>query len=105
MYIFTAIEITKKKLESNRERSIQFAKEIIKPKIKNDIKNNVINNNYSSNNDGYDDNNDNFGNDKYINDKDEYGMTNENANKLSELQNKHLNSKRNIEAIRKSMGM
>lgn len=82
------VQMTKKKLESSRERANQFAKKIPKPvtvKLK--------------------------GSPDGRGEEDEmgcgFGMSagEEKASKLEELQAKHLESKRNIEAMRRSMGM
>jgi Jhy protein len=83
------VQMTKKKLESSRERANQFAKKIPKPAI---VK-------PKGSPDGR------------VEEDDEmlcgFGMSagDEKASKLEELQAKHLESKRNIEAMRRSMGM
>ena len=86
----SGVQISKKKLESNRERAIQFAKNIPRPVIKGkEMK-------------SFDADDDDIadrlmcGNDYVVDQK---------AFKLEELQAKHLESKRSIDAMRKQMGM
>lgn len=82
------MQMTKKKLESSRERANQFAKKIPKPVV---VK--------PKNSPGGGGEEDEMGCD--------FGMSlgDEKASKLEELQAKHLESKRSIEAMRKTMGM
>ena len=82
------MEIEKKKLESKRQKAIEFAKNIPKPKIPQKEKN--FNNEQLNHNKGGD-----F----------EMGEGYEEDLKLQELEAKHLNGKKQIEAIRKAMGM
>jgi Jhy protein len=86
------VQMTKKKLESSRERANQFAKKIPKP---------VTVKPKGGSPDGRGEGEE----------EDEivcgFGISagDEKASKLEELQAKHLESKRNIEAMRRSMGM
>ena len=101
------IEISKKKLESKRERGLKFSKHIPKPLIKTNITettNNMSNRSY----DGYGDENGGGGeilDDSYMRRNDEYGMSYEKASRLQELESKHNESKRNIDSIKKSLGL
>ena len=90
----SGIEISRRKLESNRERAMKFAKHIPKPSIK-------------SKTDGVGSgkiDEEGTTDDMYLQ-ADEYGQSYEKASKLQELQAKHEDSRRNVQAIRKSMGM
>lgn len=90
------VQLCKRRLESNRERAIQFSRGIPKPvnKSKNDNaerksrEEDEIEEKFAKNSD-----------------HDEWGLSDAKAAKLRELQLKHLESKKNIEAMRKTMGM
>jgi hypothetical protein len=83
------VEINKsmQKLVSKRTKAIEFAKQIPKPKAKTSVASEV----------------DNSGID--VNEKDVYGTTNDDAQRLAELEMKHEEKRRQIEAIKRSMGM
>ena len=88
----SGVQISKKKLESNRERAIQFAKNIPRPAIKGkEMKSFDV------------DDEDDMA-DRLMSGS-EYGVGDQKAFKLEELQAKHLESKRSIDAMRKQMGM
>ena len=94
----SGVEISRRKLESNRERAMQFAKHIPKPLIK--LKG-------DGSGKGEEDGTgtgERTTDDVYLQ-ADEYGQSYEKASKLQELQAKHEDSRRNVQAIRKSMGM
>ena len=90
------VQLCKRRLESNRERAIQFSRGIPKPinKSKNDIA--------ERKNGEEDEVEESFAKNS---NHDEWGLSDEKAAKLRELQLKHLESKKNIEAMRKTMGM
>ena len=81
------IEIAQKKQESKRQKAIEFAKNIPKPKA-----------NKSKDQEGA--NNDDEGGGQF-----QMGEGYEEDIKLQELEAKHVNSKKQIEAIRKAMGL
>lgn len=82
------MEIAQKKLESKRSKAMEFAKNIPKPKIKAAP---VV--------DAVDESEVNGGG------RFEMGEGYESEIKLQELEAKHLNKKKQIEAIRKAMGL
>jgi Jhy protein len=100
-----SIEVTKKRLESNRERALNFAKNVPKPKVK------------TSSGSGGDEEQtgarggvgcgENYGDDDedHLLAPDEFGTSFEEAARLQELQAKHQESRRKIEAIKRSMGI
>lgn len=90
----SGVQISKKKLESNRERAMQFAKNIPRP---------VVKGKEMKSSDGDGDDEDDMA-DRLMSGSD-YGVIDQNAFKLEELQAKHLESKRSIDAMRKQMGM
>lgn len=92
----SGVEISRRKIESNRERAMQFAKQIPKPvnKLKVDGIGRVEEDGTGTGS----------GADLYLQ-SDEYGQSYEKATRLQELQAKHEDSRRNVQAIRKSMGM
>jgi hypothetical protein len=92
----SGVQITKKKLESNRERGMQFAKQINKPKLKNEKPIDSI---------GIENEDEDMYDDSYMRAPNEFGMSYEKESKLQELQAKHLDSRKNIAAIKKSMGV
>lgn len=102
------IEISKKKLESNRERALQFSKHIPKPKAKSTADVDVIvgtRKNTGRYGDDDDEDEDDRYDDSYVRATDKYGQTYESATRMQELQAKHNDNRRNIAAIKKSMGL
>ena len=96
------MQVSKRRLESNRERAIQFSRGVPKPAIK--LKNSNSNSNAKregSEEEEGDDNNDEDDDDG----GDGWGLSSAKASKLRELQLKHLESKKNIDAMKRSMGM
>ena len=105
--------MTKKRLESNRERALQFSKHVPKPKTKADMDGGEIGNGggggglrktndyHDDDDDGYDDGYD----DSYVKANDQYGPSYESAMRLQVLQAKHNDNRRNIQAIKKSVGI
>ena len=90
------VQLCKRRLESNRERAIQFSRGIPKPVIK--LKNDAgerkggevdeVEERFMKNSD-----------------ENEWGLSDTKASKLRDLQLKHLESKKNIDAMRRAMGM
>ena len=112
------IQISEQKFSSNRQKAIEFSKNIPKPKVKcrdsnNDGKHRTIKNNDYD--DGDNDDNDDDGNYDYNNGVDRnvgnskdsftFGVTNKEENRILELEAKHKQNKLQMEAIRKSLGM
>ena len=103
--------MTKKRLESNRERALQFSKHVPKPKTKAELEGGEIGNGgggrktndyHDDDDDGYDDGYD----DSYVKAaNDQYGPSYESAMRLQVLQAKHNDNRRNIQAIKKSVGI
>ena len=87
------MEIAHKKLESKRQKAIEFAKNIPKPKI-------PAAKDCNSKLTGYEEEEGGVGNSGF-----DMGEGYEDELKLQELEAKHVNSKKQIEAIRKAMGM
>jgi hypothetical protein len=96
----TSIAITKKKIDSNRERALEFAKRIPKPKLKTagSGKDEAAVGAGERMDDGFD-----VGN--MQDDMDCYGVSYAEASKLQELESKHLENRRHVEAIKKAMGL
>jgi hypothetical protein len=88
--------INRKKLESKRERALQFAKNVPKPKLK--AQQEYECGTYDD--DGYDDG---FGMGKQSAAPDLYGMEHEHASRLDDLEAKHNDAKAQVEAIKRSM--
>jgi len=110
------IQISEHKFSSNRQKAIEFSKNIPKPKVKSSDSNDKksrdkkYNDNNNNGNDSYYDNNDDDygGGDNHtdnVNSKDTYGITYKEENRILELEAKHKQSKLQMEAIRKSLGM
>lgn len=89
-----AIEIQKQveKSASKRSKALEFAKQIPKPKLKESLSDDYR---MVDPNQGEPDSHE----------KDIYGLTADESNKLSELELKHLEKKKQIEAIKKSLRM
>ena len=90
------VQVSKRRLESNRERAIQFSRGVPKPVIK--LKNDAV----EKRGDEESEKEERFM--KSSND-DEWGLSDAKAAKLRELQLKHMESKKNIDAMRRAMGM
>ena len=105
----SGVEMCRKKMESNRERGMQFAKQIPRPSSLKTKSETATNSNSNSNSNGDRDRGhsleDEEGCEGFLTRNDEYGMPYDKASKLQELQAKHEDSRRNVQAIRKSMGM
>ena len=114
------IQISEQKFSSNRQKAIEFSKNIPKPKVKsrdsNDdgkhrtIKNNDYDNGDNDDNDGDGDYYDNNGGGRNggngnVKDSFTFGVTNKEENRILELEAKHKQNKLQMEAIRKSLGM
>ena len=97
------ILISEQKIQSNRQKAIEFSRNIPKPKVKSRDNNeyNLRNREKGNDGDNYDDNFD----DHNDNCKDNYGITNKEENRILELEAKHKQNKIQMEAIRKSLGM
>ena len=93
------VQVSKRRLESNRERAIQFSRGVPKPaiKLKNTNSNSTAERKGSEEEEGDEDDN--------KDDDDGWGLSSAKASKLRELQLKHLESKKNIDAMKRSMGM
>jgi hypothetical protein len=78
--------VAKSKVDSKREKMLEFAKNIPKPKIKPDLKAPEFEHGYMMA-------------------PDKFGMPFEDASKLQELEAKHIESQAQVEAIKKSLGM
>ena len=101
----SGVEVSRKKMESNRERGMQFAKQIVKPVKKDNVNGGGGGDRgRGGDRDGEYGGDDMNGEEGFMRGTDEYGMPHEKASKLQELQAKHEESRRNVEAIRKSMG-
>ena len=104
------IEMTKKRLESNRERALQFSKHVPKPKTKGDTEGGETGNGGVRKTNDYHDDDDDYDNDGYDDSyvkaaNDQYGPSYESAMRLQVLQAKHNDNRRNIQAIKKSVGI
>ena len=108
------VQVSKRRLESNRERAIQFSRGIPKPAIK--LKNSNSNSNAERKGDeeeeGEEEIEERFRRKNHSNNDDDdddydggWGLSSAKASKLRELQLKHLESKKNIDAMKRSMGM
>ena len=85
------IQKATEKISSKRTKALEFARHIPKPNV-----------NSKETEEDYVENN---GQCDKLDDKDVYGLTSSEANRISELETKHLEKKKQIEAIKKSMGM
>jgi hypothetical protein len=118
------IEITKKRLESNRERALQFAKQVPKPKAKGgaegagatavgprgrdyDDYGNGRGGRGGGGGNGYgdDDDDDDAYDDSYVVAPEKFGPSYESATRLQELQAKHNDNRRNIQSLKKALGV
>ena len=101
------VQVSKRRLESNRERAIQFSRGIPKPAIK--LKNSNSNAEMKGDEEeeeGDEEIEERFRRKNHNDDDDDgWGLSSAKASKLRELQLKHLESKKNIDAMKKSMGM
>lgn len=87
------LDVAKKQQESKRQRGLQFARNIPIPKV-------ASTNANSSNNRGDSDDN------AYMNiTHEQYGMESKKAKRLEDLEAKYADSKRNVESIKKSIGI
>ena len=112
------IEITKKRLESNRERALQFAKQVPKPKVKVGAegigaptagpRTKVMARRGGRDYDDYDDggyDDDDAYDDSYVVAPEKFGPSYESATRLQELQAKHNDNRRNIQSLKKALGV
>ena len=106
------VQVSKRRLESNRERAIQFSRGIPKPAIKLKNSNSNAERKGDEEEEGEEEIEERFRRKNHSNnddDDDEYdggwGLSSAKASKLRELQLKHLESKKNIDAMKRSMGM
>ena len=89
-------------MESKRTKALEFAKRVPKPKVKQDSEIAVTReNNYCRNNIPRG----NYEDDAYLIAGDEFGTDFEVAGKIQSLELKHEESRRQVEAIKKSMGI
>ena len=100
------ITVSEQKYNSNRQKAIEFAKNIPKPKVKN--------NNHLLQYTGYNDSEESGGNNMYSDNYHNIANTNSNMNmgagyeqesRIMELEAQHNNRKVQIEAIKKTMGL
>lgn len=99
------IQISEQKFQSNRQKAIEFSRNIPKPKVKSRDNNEYNLRNKEKGNDDGDNYDDNFDDHNDNNFKDNYGITNKEENRILELEAKHKQNKIQMEAIRKSLGM
>ena len=92
------IEIVKQKMVSKRERALMFAKNNVpKPKVSSSL---AVDQKGNEDADRWDNEDDD-----YMRAPDAYGMGREEACRIDELEAKHLDSKRQIEAIKRSLNL